>query len=34
MRDPRDHRHMSIHKAWSILLPGLDADQISEALWG
>jgi hypothetical protein len=34
MRDPRDHRCMSIREAWSILLPDLDADEISEALWG
>jgi hypothetical protein len=34
MRDPRDHRTMSIRTAWSILLPHLDADEISEALWG
>jgi hypothetical protein len=34
MTDPRDHRCMSIREAWSILLPHLDADDISEALWG
>jgi hypothetical protein len=34
MRDPRNHRAMSIREAWSILLPELDADEISEALWG
>ena len=34
MRDPRDHRAMSIREAWSILLPGLDADDLAEALWG
>ncbi len=33
MRDPRDHRTMSIREAWSILLPHLDADDIAEALW-
>jgi hypothetical protein len=33
MPDPRDHRCMSIREAWSILLPHLDADDISEALW-
>jgi hypothetical protein len=33
MRDPRDHRCMSIREAWSILLPHLDADDIAEALW-
>jgi len=33
MRDPRDHRAMSLREAWSILLPHLDADDIAEALW-
>jgi hypothetical protein len=33
MRDPRDHRAMSLREAWSILLPHLDADDLAEALW-
>jgi hypothetical protein len=33
MRDPRDHRTMSLREAWSIILPHLDADAIAEALW-
>jgi hypothetical protein len=34
MRDPRDHRTMSLREAWSIILPHLDASEIGEALWG
>jgi len=33
MSDPRNHRCMSIREAWSIVLPHLDPDDISEALW-
>ena len=31
---PELHRAMTLREAWSHALPGVDADDISEALWG